>query len=54
MVVWYTLRMKNRKKMIVANWKMNVTSEKDAVGLFNSIKTVVSKLDYTKMVKKIS
>lgn len=42
--------MKNRKKMIVANWKMNVVSEKDAVGLFNSIKSVVAKLDYTKMV----
>jgi len=42
--------MKNRKKMIVANWKMNITSEKDAVGLFNSIKTVVAKLDYTRMV----
>lgn len=38
------------KKMIVANWKMNVTSEKDAVGLFNSIKNVVSKLDYTQMI----
>jgi triosephosphate isomerase len=42
--------MKNRKKLIVANWKMNVTSEKEAVGLFNSIKSVVAKLDFTKMV----
>ncbi len=42
--------MQKPKKMIVANWKMNVTSEKDAVGLFNSIKNVVSKLDYTQMI----
>ena len=36
--------------MIVANWKMNVTSEKDAVGLFNAIKNVVAKLEYTAMI----
>jgi triosephosphate isomerase len=38
------------KKLIVANWKMNVTSQKDAEGLFLSIKNVVSKLEYTTMV----
>jgi triosephosphate isomerase len=41
---------KKPKKIIAANWKMNVTSEKDAVGLFTSIKNVVSKLEYTQMV----
>ncbi len=38
------------KKMIVANWKMNVTSQKDAEGLFLSIRNVVSKLEYTQMI----
>lgn len=38
------------KKLIVANWKMNVVSEKDAENLFLSIKNVVPKLDYVKMV----
>ena len=42
--------MKKPKKLIVANWKMNVTSEKDATGLFLSIKNVVSKLEYTQMI----
>ncbi|MCA9352813.1 triosephosphate isomerase [Patescibacteria group bacterium] len=42
--------MKKPKKMIIANWKMNVTSEKDAESLFLSIKNVVSKLEYTTMV----
>ena len=42
--------MKKPKKLIVANWKMNVTSEKDAEGLFLSIKNVVSKLEYTQMI----
>ena len=37
------------KKLIVANWKMNVTSEKDAEGLFLSIRNVVAKLEYTQM-----
>ena len=38
------------KKMIVANWKMNVTKEEEAEGLFVSIKNVVNKLEYTMMV----
>lgn len=38
------------KKLIVANWKMNVSTEKDAEGLFLSIRNVVAKLDYTKMI----
>lgn len=38
------------KKLIIANWKMNVTSEKDAEGLFSSVKNVVSKLDHVRMV----
>lgn len=38
------------KKLMVANWKMNVTSEKDAEGLFLSIRNVVAKLEYTKMI----
>lgn len=39
-----------KKKLLVANWKMNVTSEKDAVNLFLSIKNVVSRLDHTHMI----
>jgi len=39
-----------KKKMIVANWKMNVTTEKDAENLFVSIRNVVSRLEYTDMV----
>lgn len=47
----YTIGMiQKSKKMIVANWKMNVTSEKDAIGLFNGIKNVVAKLEYTRMI----
>lgn len=48
--MWYTRLMNNDKKLIVANWKMNVTSEKDAEGLFLSIRNVVAKLDYTRMI----
>jgi triosephosphate isomerase len=42
--------MNMKKKMIVANWKMNVTSEKDAENLFLSLRNVVAKLDYTRMI----
>ena len=42
--------MKKKKKLLVANWKMNVTSEKDAEGLFLSIKNVVARLDHTHMI----
>jgi triosephosphate isomerase len=38
------------KKLIVANWKMNVTSEKDAENLFLSLRNVVAKLEHTRMV----
>lgn len=41
--------MKN-KKMIVANWKMNVTSEKDAENLFVSVKNVIARLSHVVMV----
>ncbi|MFT7328288.1 MAG: triosephosphate isomerase [Crocinitomicaceae bacterium] len=41
---------KKPKKLIVANWKMNITSQKDAEGLFLSIRNVVSKLEYTQMI----
>lgn len=42
--------MNYHKKLIVANWKMNVTSEKDAENLFLSIRNVVAKLEYTRMI----
>ena len=42
--------MNKNKKLIIANWKMNVTSQNDAERLFLSIRNVVSKLDYTKMI----
>lgn len=45
-----TLMKHKQKKLVVANWKMNVTSEKEAEGLFLSIKNVVAKLEYTRMV----
>lgn len=38
------------KKMIVANWKMNVTNEKDAENLFMSVKNVVGRLHHVVMV----
>lgn len=40
----------NKRKLIIANWKMNVTAEKDAVNLFNSIKNVMTRLANIKMV----
>ncbi len=42
--------MKKSRKMIVANWKMNVTSQKDAESLFLSIRNVVARLEHTHMV----
>lgn len=42
--------MNNKRKMIVANWKMNIVAEKDAVNLFNSIKAVMARLKNIKMV----
>jgi triosephosphate isomerase len=42
--------MMNKKKLLVANWKMNVTSQKDAEGLFLSIRNVVSRLNHTHMI----
>lgn len=42
--------MKKKRKLIVANWKMNVVTEKDAVNLFNSIKAVMARLRNIEMV----
>lgn len=41
--------MKNRI-LLVANWKMNVNSEKDALNLFNSIKNVLVRNTTTEMI----
>jgi len=41
---------KKNKKLIIANWKMYVTSEKDAEGLFLSIRNVVARLQHIHMV----
>jgi len=40
----YTIRM-SKKKLIVANWKMNPPSAAEARALFNKIKLTGSKLD---------
>jgi triosephosphate isomerase len=42
--------MLKKKKLLIANWKMNVTSEKEAEGLFLSIRNVVSRLSHTQMI----
>lgn len=36
--------------LLVANWKMNVTSESDAVNLFNSIKNVIARITSLEMI----
>ncbi len=36
--------------LLVANWKMNVTSEKEAINLFNSIKNVIARLSGVEMI----
>ena len=49
--VWYTdSTMQLRKKLLVANWKMYVTSEKEAEGLFSSIRNVVARLQHIHMI----
>ncbi len=40
----------NKRILLVANWKMNVVSEKDAVDLFNSIKNVLVRNTTTEMI----
>lgn len=40
----------NKRILLVANWKMNTVSEKDAVNLFNSIKNVLVRNTTTKMI----
>jgi triosephosphate isomerase len=42
--------MKRNRMLLVANWKMNVTSEKEALNLFNSIKNVIARLSGIEMV----
>ena len=42
--------LKKKRKLLVANWKMNVTSEKEAEGLFLSIRNVITRLNHTSMV----
>jgi triosephosphate isomerase len=42
--------MKKKRMLLCANWKMNVTSEKDAEGLFLAIKNVTTRLQYTHMI----
>ncbi len=39
-----------KRILLVANWKMNTVSEKDAINLFNSIKNVLVRNTTTKMV----
>lgn len=39
-----------KRMLLVANWKMNVVSEKDALNLFNSIKAVMARNSTTEMV----
>ncbi len=39
-----------KRILLVANWKMNVTSEKDAVNLFNSIKNVIARISMIEMI----
>ncbi len=50
--VWYTVftMPKKNKKLVIANWKMYVTSEKEAEGLFMSIRNVVARLQYIHMI----
>jgi len=49
--VWYTTStMINKKKLLIANWKMNVTSQKEAEGLFLSIRNVITRLNHTHMI----
>ncbi len=40
----------NKRILLIANWKMNVVSEKDAIDLFNSIKNVLVRNTTTEMI----
>lgn len=40
----------NKRILLVANWKMNVVSEKEAVDLFSSIKNVLARNTTTEMI----
>ncbi len=39
-----------KRMLLVANWKMNVVSEGDAVNLFNSIKNVIGRISTIEMI----
>jgi len=39
-----------KRMLLVANWKMNVVSEKEAVNLFNSIKNVIGRISTIEMI----
>lgn len=41
--------MNMKRKIIIANWKTNITAEKDAVNLFNSIKAVMARMRNVEM-----
>ena len=38
-----------KRMLLVANWKMNVVSEPDAINLFNSIKNVIGRISTIEM-----
>ena len=42
--------MKHKRILLVANWKMNVSSEEEAINLFNSIKNVLARNATTEMI----
>lgn len=39
-----------KRMLLIANWKMNIVSEKDAVNLFNSIKNVLVRNKFVEMI----
>ena len=39
-----------KRMLLVANWKMNVVSEEDAINLFNSIKNVIARITTIEMI----
>jgi len=47
---WNMFILKKKKKIIVANWKMNPKTAREAVSIFNKIRTHVFKLKNTKVV----
>lgn len=42
--------MNDKRMLLVANWKMNITSESSAVNLFNSIKNVIARITNIEMI----